>query len=328
MEHRHIINVLLLFLPWPAVTWAQSVPPLPRGHLFFQADFESPDALQPWSGADGKLATEKNGQVLLVERPIGSPSGSATIQISLPIEQMRGYVVDFSARVKAENVQGKANPWNGVKFMAPWTRATGETNWPAEDFEEGSFDWRAAGFRVTIPRDARQISLVLGLELATGKAWFDDVRVTVHRPLRRKQMPVTTGPVDKGHKLDRLRGAMVGPDIDEEGLRVFGQEWNANLIRWQLIRRGPIADPLDLQAYDRWLQGELAKLDRVLPACEKYGLLVALDLHSPPGGRATEWRLRRFRFRSVHQRGVPTAIRRTVAGHRRQVQELTGHLGL
>jgi hypothetical protein len=70
-------------------------------------------------------------------------------------------------------------------------------------------------------------------------------------------------------------------------LRVFGQEWNANLIRWQLIRRGPIADPLDLQAYDRWLQGELAKLDRLLPVCAKYGLLVALDLHSPPGGRST-----------------------------------------
>ena len=126
-----------------------------------------------------------------------------------------------------------------------------------------------------------------GWNWSTGKAWFDDIRVSVHRPLRSKQMPVTTGPIDKGHNLARLRGAMVGPDIDEEGLRVFGQEWNANLIRWQLIRRGPIADPLDLQAYDRWLQGELAKLDRVLPACEKYGLLVALDLHSPPGGRAT-----------------------------------------
>ncbi len=326
-DHR-TLKVLLVISLWPSLAWAQPESSLPRGHLFFQADFESPDALQPWTGSDGKLVREKNGQALLVERPSGSPSGSTTIQITLPIEQMRGYVVDFSARVKAENVQGKANPWNGVKFMAPWTSAKGEKSWPAEDFEEGSFDWRAAGFRVTIPNDARQISLVLGLELVTGKAWFDDIRVTVHRPLRRRQMPVTTGPIDKGHNLGRLRGAMVGPDIDEEGLRVFGQEWNANLIRWQLIRRGPIADPLDLQAYDRWLQGELAKLDRVLPACEKYGLLVALDLHSPPGGRCHEWRLCRFRFRSVHQRGVPTAVRRTVAGHRPQVQEFTGHLGL
>ncbi|MHB8970707.1 MAG: glycoside hydrolase family 5 protein [Pirellulaceae bacterium] len=294
MGHHLVIKVLLAIsfwtmIPWaqPATTWAQPAASLPRGHVFLQTDFESPDALQPWSGSAGQIVGDQNGHVLLVERPVGSPSGSATVQIALPVEPMRGYVVDFTARVKAENVQGKPNPWNGVKFMAPWTRANGDTNWPAEQFEEGSFAWRPVAFRVTVPRDAQQISLVLGLELVTGKVWFDDVRVTVRRPLPSKPKSVASGPIDKGHKLNRLRGAMVGPDIDEEDLRVFGQEWHANLIRWQLIRRGPIADPLDLQAYDRWLQGELAKVDRLLPACAKYGLLVALDLHSPPGGRST-----------------------------------------
>ncbi|MHB8864611.1 MAG: glycoside hydrolase family 5 protein [Pirellulaceae bacterium] len=288
MDSCHLSKMLLFILLYPAaLSWAQDAPCLPRGHLFLQADFESPDDLKRWAGSAGKLVREEKGQVLCVERPIDSPSGSATVEIVLPIEQMRGYIVDFSARIKAEGVRGKPNPWNGVKFMAPWTRADGETSWPAEQFEEASFDWRPVAFRVTIPNDAQKIRLVLGLELATGKAWFDDVRVSVHRPLRSKPSPVTTGPVYKGHSLDRLRGAMVGPDIDEEDLRVFGQQWNANLIRWQLIRRGPVADPFDLVAYDRWLEGELAKLDRLLPACQKYGLLVALDLHSPPGGRTT-----------------------------------------
>ncbi|HNQ88068.1 MAG TPA: hypothetical protein PKM73_05590 [Verrucomicrobiota bacterium] len=31
---------------------------------------------------------------------------------------------------------------------------------------------------------------------------------------------------------------MISPDIDAAGLRVLGRDWNANLIRWQLIRRG------------------------------------------------------------------------------------------
>ena len=106
-DHR-TLKVLLVISLWPSLAWAQPASSLPRGHVFFQADFESPDALQPWSGSAGKLVREKNGHALLVERPSGSPSGSATVQITLPIEQMRGYVVDFSARVKAENVQGKA----------------------------------------------------------------------------------------------------------------------------------------------------------------------------------------------------------------------------
>ena len=65
---------------------------------------------------------------------------------------------------------------------------------------------------------------------------------------------------------------MVSPDINEEGLRVLGR-MECELDPLATVRRGPTADPLDLNAYDRWLNEELAKLDRLLPACEKYGLL-------------------------------------------------------
>jgi endoglucanase len=91
-------------------------------------------------------------------------------------------------------------------------------------------------------------------------------------------------PIDKGHDLPRLRGAMVYPKIDEAGLQVLGQQWNANLIRWGLFRTAPVDNPLDLVAYQQWLQSELKRLDAALPLCEKYGLLVVVDLHSPPGG--------------------------------------------
>ena len=39
---------------------------LPRGHVFFQTDFERPDALQPWSGSAGTIVADQNGHVLLV----------------------------------------------------------------------------------------------------------------------------------------------------------------------------------------------------------------------------------------------------------------------
>lgn len=261
---------------------------LPRGHVFFATDFEQPDVAFTWP-APARIVKEDDGnRVLYVARSADAQQGSATVQVPLPVEQIRGHIVHFAARVRAEEISSKPQPWNGVKFMAPWTTAADEPQWPSVHLEDGSFGWRTVAFRVAVPPDAKSMSLVLGLEQVTGQVWFDDIQVSVHRPLPTQRAPVTQGPAYKGHDLPRLRGAMVGPEIDEEGLRTFGQEWNANLIRWQLIRRGRIADPLDMQAYRQWLHGALEQLDAALPACERYGLKVVLDLHSPPGGRTTE----------------------------------------
>lgn len=94
--------------------------------------------------------------------------------------------------------------------------------------------------------------------------------------------------VFSGHDMPRLRGAMVSPNIDEAGLRTLGKDWNANLIRWQIVKSEKAGEtPLTLANYDAWLEGELAKLDAALLLCEKYGLMVVVDLHSPPGGRMT-----------------------------------------
>jgi aryl-phospho-beta-D-glucosidase BglC (GH1 family) len=81
---------------------------------------------------------------------------------------------------------------------------------------------------------------------------------------------------------------MIAPrSIDEAGLRTLGREWGANLVRWQLIRTGPSAKITTEAEYEAWLQSELARLDAMLPLCEKYGLHVVLDLHSPWGGKPT-----------------------------------------
>jgi endoglucanase len=112
------------------------------------------------------------------------------------------------------------------------------------------------------------------------KSWSGLFVACVVTTLATSQEP----PLYKGHDLPRLRGVMVYPKIDEAGLQVLGQKWNANLVRWGIFRTGPVPDPLDLDAYQQWLQSELKRLDAALPLCEKYGLLVVVDLHSPPGG--------------------------------------------
>jgi hypothetical protein len=41
----------------------------------------------------------------------------------------------------------------------------------------------------------------------------------------------------------------------------------------------------DLSAYDEWLQGAAAEAERAADECERLGLHMLLDLHTPPGGR-------------------------------------------
>jgi endoglucanase len=257
---------------------------LPRGAIFFAADFKGADALKGWSGI-GKLASTPRGQALLIERSAGTV-GSATMQIAIPVEKMRGYLVRFSALVKAENVSNKPQSWNGIKFMAATAAPEGNL-WPQAEIGTGTFDWRPVGFQFRVPDDATQVRLTLGLEQVSGRAWYDDIQVRVWKPPVKEGPAPTPGPVFTGHSLPRLRGAMVSPNATEEDLRVLGRDWNANLIRWQLIRSGRIDDPLDLNAYNAWLESALKRLDAALPWCERYGLMVVVDLHSPPGGQKT-----------------------------------------
>jgi len=259
------------------------------GDLVFQTDFESAGVLRAWGAEQSQTVRVAPGfqsaQSLRVERPTGM-SHSASVQVPLPIERMRGARVSCSAMVKADAVTRPPEPWNGIKFMLHVTGPGGET-WPQQNSVFGTFDWKRVQFKATIPADATAAELILGLEAVNGRAQFDDLKIAVaHGPRVRPATP-PPGPVFTGHDEPRLRGAMISPDITPDSLRLLGQEWNANLIRWQLIRYGPAAKITEASDYDAWLEGALRKLDAALPLCEKYGLRVVLDLHSPFGGTPT-----------------------------------------
>lgn len=250
----------------------------------FQADFEHADALQGWTGSPKLEGGYRSPQALSLE--LIRTGQVAMAQHRLPIERWRGCTLRGSVMVKALDVSAKPNPWNGLKVMLA-LETPDRKLWPQAPLETGSFDWKRAAFSVRIPTNATAATLCLGLEQVTGRAWFDDVKLAVANPPPASRPAPVARPKFTGHDLPRLRGAMVGPDIDEAGLRVLGREWNANLIRWQLIRHGRPGQPSTLEDYDAWLEGELRRLDQALPLCERYGLHVALDLHSPPGGKAT-----------------------------------------
>ncbi len=122
---------------------------------------------------------------------------------------------------------------------------------------------------------------------SSGKVLFDDVKVTVlSGPINRPEPALNPSEVFKGHDLPRLRGIMSNTHMKKSDLRRIGQEWGANLIRYQIMRDWHGVDcNRDLDEYNRWIDGQLKKLEEVLKYCKKYGLYVVVDLHELPGGR-------------------------------------------
>lgn len=254
--------------------------------VFLHEDFENVSSLKDWSGGLRLAEGYKDGHALVVENHADNANSSKTVSAQLPVQAMRGHMVRVTAMVRGENIGRKPNPWNGVKCMLAIETPDGN-QWPQAEIGIGTFEWRRAAFTAHIPTNATNVRLVLGLEQVDGKAWFDNVKiVSVRAPADPKEIKVFPR-FYKGHDLPRLRGAMVSPNIDAEGLRVLGRDWNANLIRWQLVRQGRQNQPISMVDYDAWLETELKKLDAALPFCQRYGLYVVVDLHSPPGGKVT-----------------------------------------
>ncbi len=252
-----------------------------RGEVVLSAKFAGEAALQGWAGSGAVDAGYQGGKALRVEVAPGSKPLGGSSRWTVPIERLRGCTIRLSGMVRAENVSDRPQSWNGIKMMMPIT-SPGGVQYPQAKVETGTFDWKRIGCMIRVPKDATAAHLLLGLEEVSGRVWFSDVRIVVLQPPISDKVRRASGPAYRGHNLPRLRGTMISPGITKESLRTLGGEWHANLIRWQLVRSNQEAAAQP--DYDKWLNGELAKLDAALPTCRQLGVLVVVDLHSPPGG--------------------------------------------
>jgi len=253
------------------------------GEVVFQADFEGTDPLRGWNAGAGTLVPgHPKGACLRVEQT--KTGGTATCTISLPAAKLAGQLITVSARLKAENVGVPPQPWNGIKIMLVLETGTGRQH-PQIPLGAGTFDWTPVRRSLRLPRAAAKATLVLGLEKVTGAVWFDDVVIRTGRLVTGGRRSATRF---KGHDLPRLRGVMHGPAFDEKNIRDL-KAWGANHVRWQL-NWTPMKQAeewaRDLDRYDAWLAGALEHADKAIDACERHGIVVLLDLHTPPGGRA------------------------------------------
>lgn len=257
--------------------------PLKRGDSLWQNKLADQTDLQAGQGAGTLVSTPTHDNVLLITNT--TPNNSATRLFHLPVENMRGTFVFLSADVRAENVSPKPQSWNGIKVMAIITTPGGK-QYPQTELPVGTFDWRHASVRTLIPSNAVSLDVVIGLEQVTGDAWFSNLRVTYLKTAQMAAPAPLNQPIYRGHNLSRLRGAMISPSsLRESDLKTFSLDWGANLIRWQLIQSSHnISADSDYQAYDKWLDAELAQMDKGLIWADAMGTRIVVDLHSPPGG--------------------------------------------
>ncbi len=232
----------------------------------------------------------------------------ATMRYPLPAEHLRGRRIHWTAEVTGDAVSAPPQPWNGVKLMLHIERPDG-ADWPQAEAPSGTFGWRTLQAVTRVPRDAQRITLVVGLEQVTGTVWFRQIRWTADEPL-------TAQPTGR----TRYRGAMVSPTVSDDDLKTLAG-WGANLIRWQLLWGGfpwGDADTAPIAEYDAWLDQALQRLEQALTVCDACGLRVAVDLHSPPGGRdRTTYACRVFQDKALqeHFATVWKRIVKRVGGH-------------
>ncbi|MFA6960136.1 MAG: glycoside hydrolase family 5 protein [Opitutaceae bacterium] len=254
------------------------------GDVIYQRSFKNLSAETlgtEWKSLSGEAshgARLDDGALLFDAGASGKP-GSIKLERTIPLEGLRGGAIFVQARVRAENVTDLVKPWNGIKLMLQMGSSSGVFVYPQALVGTGTFDWVTVNCVSTVPMNGDTARLVIGLEQAVGKVWFDDIVIKVLEvaPVS-GGLPSKAAIAYKGHPLPRLRGAMVSTEATEEDLRLLA-EWGVNSIRWQLgmvrFRQG-----LETPDFDLVLESELAKLDRVLPVCKKYGIYVVLDLHA------------------------------------------------
>lgn len=208
-----------------------------------------------------------------------SKGGDCKVSIPLPVEKLRGRMIQVEARVKGIDVTPGPQGFNGPKMMLAF-RSEGRSLYPEVSKEYGTWDWKRRVLVEFIPTDATNLSVVLGLEACTGELWVDDVavyaaeEVSDEPPAVEPKNPVADaiprGPYAQAKRVGGWRGVMSpAREMTEDDAKTLA-DWNANLVRLQLQIHRPEGVEGDTWYFDA-LAKRLDALERELALCGKYG---------------------------------------------------------
>ncbi len=253
------------------------------------------NARAKWVEAAGR------GFVLEIKNPAPAPgkqAGSAAVNAPFDLKPYAGKRIIWQADIRQAGVTVPTDRWNGVKCMLSFTTPTSGQHWSNVGCPTGTSDWTARSTVIDVPEDIGASILTLGLQDSAGTIWVDNLKVYLDPQQRVKHpAPMQNPPkVSAGHdKVDRLRGAMIRQEYTPDALKTL-DDWGANLVRYQMTRNWDKVGDVnrDKTEFMRWINTSLDTLDKILADCEQRGILVCIDLHTPPGGRLEDKSMRMF----------------------------------
>ncbi len=244
----------------------------------------------PWenTGGFGRIETVGGRRVAVVEVPAGQGGGRHFFEAPVDLAPFKGKRVSMIIRCRWQGVAKPEKRWNGVKFMLNYVDGSGKQQWHHPVGLAGSRDWTEISVIVEPDAGAHSGRFAIGLEESSGKVEFDldSMRTMINfSPDDRINLDYRISYPDRLVSDPPRRGVMSPHVMTEDDFRTL-KAWNANLLRYQIMRNwGSVGTDMDLAEYDRWLAGKLDHIEQViLPMASKYGLKVVIDLHTPPGG--------------------------------------------
>ncbi len=257
------------------------------GKEAFRCNF-TPAELRKWQLPQQAVRMHETGRDFV---RLAMPEAAATgtyLTVPFDVSRYRGKVLSVFCRVRAAEVSRPAAYYNGVKVMVH-LRDDGRPSWKQLSRIWGSFDWRELSFSFPVTDSMSGGEIQLGLQDSSGSVDFADLRIEV-LPLTEFYPSVAKLPAGfraeyspRLAALPPLRGAM-SPTVYRKGDIDVLASWGGNLLRWQMNAWGHVKSARDLAEFNRWIDRELDTIEQVLDDCERLGLKLVLDLHSPPGG--------------------------------------------
>lgn len=209
------------------------------------------------------------------------PSGSTeNTYLSLPVDisQFRGMQIQFECDLSAADVTPADQVWKGAVCQLAHDTTSNGSKYSSFSNAWGSFAWTTFTSKMTIPSDATNGRIVLGMQGSTGTVKIRNWKIRLIRKA------ITWPDVDLSWAPSRtsvFRGVNAG-NYSATVLSDMAQ-WKVNVVRWQL--NADQATASNLSTYDKWLDSKLIELDSVLADAKLQGIKVSIDMHVTPGGR-------------------------------------------
>ncbi len=253
------------------------------------------------SAADVEWSLGRNaareGDVVVVDTR-GTRSGGAA-HAKLDLGGATGGV-RATIRARGRGIGRPDKSYFGLKFMFHYRDpASGAERWPQADHKGGDFDWTELELVTDLgPVPVGEVVFTLGLQNVVGRVDFDLSSFKVE-PCRLYEFPRCNHDFKVAYPEDvaarkQLRGAMLPQDPTEDDIRTLAS-WGGTIGRFQMSRNFQKIDAnLDFYEYVKWLDGRLDLLEKVLAWARKYGMMICVDLHVPPGSIRANSEMRMF----------------------------------